>query len=287
MTPPDPSDATPFDATPSDAAPFDTSLFDPTLNDDYMPSRRVPDADALVAAWARDSAAARQAFAPLELAYGAGEHERLDVFSPEGAARATLLFIHGGYWQAFYKASFSYLAPPLLAAGLRVAVISYDLAPAVTLGHIVGQARRATAFVAGQFAGPLVVAGHSAGGHLAAMIHATDWAAEGLPGVTLAGGIGISGLYDLRPLRRTELQPALRLSPEVARALSPACLTPTSAAPFIAAVGADESGAFLGQSLTLARAWPGVVRGVRQLPGRHHFDAPDELPALARALLGE
>ncbi|MBB6015235.1 alpha/beta hydrolase [Deinococcus radiopugnans] len=262
-------------------------LFDAATNDAYMPSRRVPDADALVAAWARNSAAVREACAPQQLAYGAGEHERLDVFSPEGAVRATLLFIHGGYWQAFYKDTFSYLAPPLLGAGLRVAIISYDLTPAVTLSRIVDQARRATAFVAAQFAGPLVVAGHSAGGHLAAMIHATDWAAEGLPGVTLAGGVGISGLYDLGPLRRTELQPALQLSEKEARALSPAFLHPTSAAPFIAAVGADESAAFLGQSLALAQAWPGVVGGVRQLPGRHHFDAPDELPRLALELLGQ
>ncbi|QFP75221.1 alpha/beta hydrolase [Deinococcus sp. AJ005] len=261
------------------------NLFDTATNDEYMPSRRVPDADAIVAAWVRKSATVREIFPPVELAYGTGEHERLDVFEPEEKTRATLMFIHGGYWQAFYKDTFSYLAPPLLEAGIRVAVMSYDLTPAVTLAQIVAQARQATAFLASQFPGPLVVAGHSAGGHLAAMIHATDWAAEGFPDVKLTGGIGISGLYDLGPLRRTELQPDLRLSEEEAHALSPAFLHPTSAAPFLVAVGADESDSFVWQSRQLADAWPGVNSGVRLLLGRHHFDAPEDLLALALELL--
>jgi arylformamidase len=261
------------------------NLFDAAINEGYMPSRRVPDANAIVAAWERDSAAVREECPPDELAYGAGEHERLDVFAAKGAARATLLFIHGGYWQAFYKDTFSYLAPPLLEAGLRVAVMSYDLTPGVTLARIVDQTRRATALVAAGFPGPLIVAGHSAGAHLAAMVHATDWTAEGLPELTLTGGIGISGLYDLGPLRRTELQPALQLSVEEARALSPAFLPPMSAAPFTVAVGADESPSFLWQSQQLADAWPGVTGSVRLLPGRHHFDAPNELGALALEML--
>ncbi|MFK7602875.1 alpha/beta hydrolase [Deinococcus sp. SM5_A1] len=260
-------------------------LFDEAINKDYMPSRRVPDADAIVAAWVRDSAAVRETFPPVELAYGAGEHERLDVFKPDPEARATLLFIHGGYWQAFYKETFSYLAPPLLEAGIRVAVMSYHLTPAVTLAQIVTQARQATAFTATQFPGPLIVAGHSAGGHLAAMIHATDWAAQGLPDVKLTGGIGISGVYELGPLRRTELQPALQLSAQQAHTLSPAFLQPISAAPFLVAVGADESDSFVWQSQQLADAWPGVASQVRLLPGRHHFGAPDDLLNLALELL--
>lgn len=260
-------------------------LFDAALNHEYMPSRRVPDANDIVEAWQRDSALARVNCPPTELAYGAGEHERLDVFAPQERARATLLFIHGGYWQAFYKDTFSYLAPPLVAAGIRVAVMSYDLTPHVSLAHVVDQARRATAAVATQFPGPLIVAGHSAGAHLAAMVHATDWAAGGLSPVRLTGGLGISGLYDLGPLRRTELQPALQLSEAEARALSPAFLSPTSAAPFIVAVGAEESPAFLWQSQQLPSAWPGVASSVRRLPKRHHFNAPDDLLPLALDLL--
>ncbi|MDV6375440.1 alpha/beta hydrolase [Deinococcus arenicola] len=260
-------------------------LFNAAINDDYMPSRRVLDWKEQVDSWTRDSAAAREAYPPLELAYGEGEHERLDVFEGVAETRATLLFIHGGYWQAFYKDTFSYLAPPLLDAGFRVAVMSYDLNPAVTLAQIVAQARQATAFVATQFPGPLIVAGHSAGAHLAAMLHATDWAAEGLPEVELTGSIGISGLYDLGPLRHTELQPGLQLSEAEARALSPAFLSPTSAAPFIVAVGGEESQSFLWQSQQLAGAWAGVASPVQLLPGRHHFNAPDEVLGLALGLL--
>lgn len=262
-----------------------TEPFDAAINTEYMPSQRVPNARSYFEAWARNSAAARETYPPTELAYGAGEHERLDLFGPEGAARATLLFIHGGYWRAFYKDSFSAVAPPLLAEGLRVAVMSYDLAPAVTLRQIVRQAREAASFLSAYSPGPLLVAGHSAGGHLAAMIHCADWAAEGLPAPDLAGGVGISGLYDLLPLRHTELQPDLQLSEEEARALSPVTHPPTTSAPFLVAVGALESGAFHEQSEALARAWPGVASPPRALPERHHFDAPDDLPALVLPLL--
>lgn len=267
-----------------------TRLFDPALNAEYMPSTRVPDAHAYFGAWARDSAAVRRWCPPQDLAYGPGPRERLDVFhaGPLGphSARGTALFIHGGYWLAFSRADFSVVAPPLLTLGLRVAVMSYDLAPGASLRRIVRQAREAAAFLGARFGGPLYVAGHSAGAHLAAMIHCADWAAEGLRAPPLAGGIGISGLYDLAPLRRTELQPDLRLSVPGARALSPLSYLPTARAPFVLAVGERESGAFHAQSAALARAWAGTAAPVpRRLPGRHHFDAPDDLAALLRPLL--
>ena len=148
-------------------------------------------------------------------------------------ARATLLFIHGGYWKAFYKDNFSYVAAPLLREGVRVAVMSYDLAPGVTLRQIVRQAREAASLVSQSYPGPLFVSGHSAGGHLTAMIHCADWHAEHLRAPHLAGSIGISGLYDLQPLRHTELQPDLNLSEDEARDLSPVHHRPTSPAPFI------------------------------------------------------
>lgn len=260
------------------------SLFDAAINTEYMPSQRVPNASEYFEAWAHNSAALRELSPPHELAYGSGEHERLDVFGPVGAARATFLFIHGGYWQAFYKEHFSYVAAPLLPAGFRVAVMSYDLAPRVTLRQIVRQARQAASFVSQQYPGPLYVCGHSAGGHLSAMIHCADWSAEHLPAPQLAGSIGISGLYDLLPLRHTELQPDLNLGEAEALALSPVRHQPTSPSPFIVAVGALESRAFYAQSAQLAAAWPGVATPTQALPGRHHFDAPDDLPQLLSLL---
>lgn len=260
-------------------------LFDEAVNTDYMPSRRVPDAERYFSAWTRESATFRQLWPPETLRYGPGEHATLDLFTPPGEVRGTLLFIHGGYWLAFYKEDFSLVAPPLLRLGLRVAVMSYALAPAVTLREIVRQAREAAAFLGERSGGPLFVAGHSAGGHLAAMIHCTDWAAEGLCAPPLAASVGVSGLYDLAPLRRTELQPDLRLSEDEAAALSSVHRPPTCAAPFVLAVGEGESAAFHAQSAALTRAWPGVASEPRVLPGRHHFDAPDELAALVLPLL--
>ena len=119
------------------------ALFDPAVNAEYMPSQRVPDAKAYFTAWTERSAQVRRQHPPRLLRYGPGPHEVMDVFGPSGQAAGTLLFIHGGYWLAFYKDDFSYVAPPLLALGWRVAVMSYDLAPAVTLRQIVGQARAA------------------------------------------------------------------------------------------------------------------------------------------------
>lgn len=260
-------------------------LFDPAVNAEYMPSRRVPNARDYFAAWTERSAEVRRQHPPRELRYGPGEHETMDLFGPSGSAAGTLLFIHGGYWVAFSKDDFSFVAPPLLALGWRVAVMSYDLVPAVPLRHIVGQARAAASALGQAYPGPLVVAGHSAGGHLTAMLHSTDWAAEGLPAPLLTASVGISGLYDLAPLRQTELQADLRLSEEEARALSPLCAQPTTAAPFLAAVGALESGSFQQQSRRLAELWP-RTRLLEQ-PGRHHFDAPDDLAGLLGEVLNE
>ena len=262
----------------------DSPLFDPQINTEYMPSQRVPDAASYWEAWGPRSAAVRAEYPPQELSYGTGPRERLDVFEPTGTARATLLFIHGGYWVAFDKEDFSYVAPPLLGAGVRVAVVSYDLAPAVSLRQMVRQVRQAASFVSQRF-GPLLVAGHSAGGHLAAMTHCTDWAAEGLPAPQLVGGIGISGLYDLGPLRHTEVQADLQLSAAEARALSPVHHAPSTGAPFVAALGELESAAFYWQADQLAAAWRGVASAPLPLPQRHHFDAPEDLLGLTLPLL--
>lgn len=262
-----------------------TELFDTEVNSEYMPSQSVPNAKEYFAAWARDSAALREQHPPKELPYGHGEHQQIDVFGPAGESRATLLFIHGGYWKAFYKEHFSYVAAPLLRQGIRVAVMSYDLAPGVTLRQIVRQAREAASLVSQTYAGPLFMSGHSAGGHLTAMIHCTDWAAENLPEPRLAGSIGISGLYDLKPLRHTELQADLNLSEEEAHDLSPINKQPTSQAPFIVAVGELESRAFHEQSHQISTAWPGIASPPYDLPGRHHFDAPDDLLILLQPIL--
>ncbi|HEX5968017.1 MAG TPA: alpha/beta hydrolase [Intrasporangium sp.] len=256
------------------------------LDLEYLPGLTVPNATELFDEWARRSAEVRAAMPPAELAYGAGVHEVMDVFSPAaGPARATVLFIHGGYWRAFYKDHFSYLAPALVEAGHRLAVVSYDLAPSVHVTDIVSQVRDAVLHLSRRFAEPLVVTGHSAGGHLAAIVHSTDWATLGADPPRIAAAVGISGLYDLEPLTRTSLQPVVDLTPLEVSALSPARRRPTTDVPFLVALGALESPAFHAQSRDLVAAWPGVAMGPLAVEGCHHFDVCDELlPLTERAL---
>lgn len=255
-------------------------LVDPQADRLYLPTLTVPGAQKIFDSWLDDSAVVRQAHPPIELAYGSGTHETIDVFSAEDS-RATVLFIHGGYWRAFYKEHFSYLAPPLMADGVRLAVMSYDLCPTVTLTTIVSQVRRAALAVARSFAEPLLVAGNSAGGHLTAMLHSTDWEEFGQnPGIRAS--IDFSGLHELDPLRSTSLQESLRLSDAEVAELSPARRKPSTDAPLFACVGALESEAFHWQAELLADHWGEVVIGPESLPGHHHFSVTDELPKFVR-----
>jgi arylformamidase len=256
------------------------------LDLEYLPGLTVPNATELFDDWARRSAEVRAAIPPAELAYAQGVHEVMDVFSPAGGpVRATVLFIHGGYWRAFYKDHFSYLAPGLVEAGFRLAVVSYDLAPSVHVTNIVGQVRGAVLHLSRRFAEPLVVTGHSAGGHLAAIVHSTDWRTLGADPPRITAAVGISGLYDLEPLTRTSLQPVVDLTPLEVSALSPVRRRPTTEAPFLVALGALESPAFHDQSRALVGAWPGVAMGPMAVEGRHHFDVCDDLlPLTERAL---
>src|SRR5271170_6379062 len=187
-----------------------------TVEREYNLRQAFPDHPQWFARWADDSAAARQRLvAHLDLRYGSGPKQTLDVFPSENA-RGALLFIHGGYWRALDKSEHSFVAPPLVAQGISVAVINYDLCPQVRIGDIVEQCREAVAWLhreGARFGVPaqrLVVAGHSAGGHLAAMLLATDWRARGLPGA-VAGAVAISGVFDLEPLLQVSFNTDLQL----------------------------------------------------------------------------
>ncbi len=144
-----------------------------------------PDHPEWIARWAADSGRARSALRSVrDLRYGAGPKQTIDLFPVENA-RGALLFIHGGYWRGLDKDEHSFIAPPFVAAGIGVAVANYDLCPAVRVGDIVEQCREAVDWLVreggrhGVPARRMVVAGHSAGGHLTAMMFATDWKARG------------------------------------------------------------------------------------------------------------
>jgi arylformamidase len=242
------------------------------LEAEYNTRARVPEHPAHIAGWQRDAAAWRQACprAELDLAYGPWPRERLDLFHPAPAGEAPLaLFIHGGYWQALDRSFASHCARGLNRRGIAVAVPSYDLCPAVPLETIVAQMRAACRFLWQRTGRRILATGHSAGGHLAAMLLATDWPAcdPALPAGLVHAALPISGVFELEPLLATSIGAGLRLTPAEARALSPRWL-PSPGRPLHCVVGGAESGEFLRQSRDMAAAWGGSFAA---LPGADHF----------------
>lgn len=257
----------------------------------YNARASTPGYAAIFARWASDSAACRtralqEGAARLDIAYGQDESERLDLFLPPGNPKGTLMYIHGGYWHSLDKSDASLVAPEFNKAGYAVAVVNYALCPAVTIEHIVGQVRAAAAWLyanASEWRAPahsLYACGHSAGGQLAAMLLATNWQRvhPALPARTVEGGIGISGLYDLRPLLRVpSLMKMVSLDNERAVKLSPALTQPSSSAPFLTATGTQENAGFLAQAAIVRRAWPSNHSRQIDCAGCNHFTILDEL----------
>jgi arylformamidase len=267
---------------------------------EYNNRAAVPDHPQWLAKYTELSAAACARLRPKrDLRYGPGPMETLDLFLPAGPARATFVFIHGGYWRALDKSDFSLIAETFVAHGIAVAVVNYDLCPQVSIATIVDECRRAMAWVvrdgAAQGANTerIVVGGHSAGGHLAAMLLTTDWAAFGLAHDPVAGAVSLSGVHDLAPLLLYSFNADFRLDAGEAARLSPVNLIPRSRAPLVIAVGADETSEFLRQSRILWDRWPANrsagMGAPLFVPARHHFsvvvDYTDEASELTRATL--
>lgn len=238
---------------------------------DYANGAFIPGADGFVPRWQAAASAFRAAHgarARLDLAYGPGARQRFDLFLPEGAARGLMVFVHGGYWLAFGREDWSHLAAGAQARGWACAMPSYTLAPEVRIATMVDEIRAAVSAAAAMVAGPVVVTGHSAGGHLAARM-----AGAGGPD-RLARVVPISPLADLRPLMATEMNDALRLDAAEALAESPAFQPPRPGIGAHVWVGGQERPAFLWQARVLSEEWacPWTVD-----PGRHHFDVIDGL----------
>ncbi|MGQ0611389.1 MAG: alpha/beta hydrolase [Paracoccaceae bacterium] len=242
------------------------------LSRDYANGAFIPGAEAFPARWLRAAAAFRTALgarAEVDLAYGPAERQRFDLFRPEGAARGLMVFVHGGYWLAFGRESWSHLAAGALARGWAVAMPSYTLAPQARIGAITGEVAAAVRAAAGLVPGPVVVTGHSAGGHLAARMGCGD---IDLPRVVRV--VPISPLADLAPLMQTGMNAELKIDAAEAAAESPARLPLRAGCAAHPWVGGQERPAFLWQARTLSEAWacPWTVA-----PGRHHFDVIDDL----------
>jgi len=264
------------------------SPLDPaTLDDEYLPRRRVPDFERFFERWARDSAIAREREARrLDVPYGESAAETLDVFPAARDGAPVLVFVHGGYWRAFDKRDFSWIAPAFTREGAMVVVPNYALVPSVTMDALVLQVAHAVAWtwryaaLYGGDPGRVVVAGHSAGGHLTAMMASCRWPqlAPDLPAGVVAGGLAISGLFDLDPLARAPfLRDDIRLDAAGVRRLSP-CRFPPPPVPVYATVGGAESDEFHRQARVLRDEWgESAVPVCEAIPDRNHFDILDDL----------
>jgi arylformamidase len=242
---------------------------------EYGNRARVPESPMLMAGWARDAAAYRELHKPRVISYGSGARNSLDFFAGDGQG-PIVVFIHGGYWQALDGSSFSHCARGLNTHGIDVAVPSYDLCPQVSVDTIIGQMRDATRELA-QLGRPLVISGHSAGGHLAACMLATEWTSidASLPKQVVIAVYSISGLFDLVPLVETSLNKALQFNPASAKAASPLFWSPPGHGSLDAVVGGEESAEYFRQSRLITEAWAAAGRPVRYgtLAGANHFTA--------------
>jgi arylformamidase len=271
----------------------------------YNNRARVADAPVYLARWPAESAKARLwARSELDVPYGDGPAETLDVFpAAQQPGAPVLVFIHGGYWRALDKSDFSFVAPAFAQAGACVVIPNYALAPAVTVPQITMQMVRAVAWTfrhSARFGGDpsrIVVAGHSAGGQLAAMMLACEWQRfdAALPKDVVGGALAISALHDLEPIRRTPfLQQDLRLTPQQVAQASPARLPAPAHGTLYSVVGGDESEEYIRQNRLIQQRWgPERVPVCEPVLGRNHFsvldalvDPRERLHGLARALLG-
>jgi len=259
-----------------------------TLDAAYNNSVAVAESDRYLADWLRRSEALRTRMPDhLNLIYGDAPRTRLDFFATNRAGAATLLFFHGGYWQRNTKEGFSFAAEGPLAHGFHVAVAGYTLAPEATMDGIVREARTALYWLhehlptLGGDPARLYVSGWSAGGHLAAML---------MDEPLVAGGLAISGLFDLEPIRLCYLNEKLGLDAEEARRNSPLLNLPARTAKLIVAYGADELPELKRQSREFAAAWSGrgLPGEIIEVAGCHHYVVLEQLAhpdgLLAKAL---
>ena len=246
----------------------------------YNVRARHADAPALMAGWQRHASSARETLEYYaDERFGETAHELIDVFPAARSNAPAVMFIHGGYWQAGDKHDVSFVAPLLVRGGITVAINNYALAPDAPLDTMVAQTRNALHWLhrhADRFgidASRLYVMGHSAGGHLAAMMLTTHGAVHGVA-APVRGAIALSGLFDLAPLVDTSINRALGLDEANAKRLSPARLARHSISPIYTLVGEDETRGFHEQRMLLSRQWQGVHH-LAPVPGRHHYDILD------------
>ncbi len=271
-----------------EATPLAKPAFDPDwLDAQYNNRARIPEHPSILRYWADASAAAfERPDWVLDVAYGEHDSERLDIL-PARSGAPVFVYIHGGYWRALDKRDHAFVAPPLHAAGAMVVQLNYALCPAVGIEHIVLQMVQALAWIYrnaeahGGDCERIVVAGHSAGGHLATMLLACDWraVAADLPRDLVKSALSISGVYELEPLRHAPFLAAdIGLTEASALRLSPLRMRAPASGSLVTIVGGDESEEFLRQADAISAAWgPDVVVANERVAGKNHMNVLNDL----------
>jgi len=252
---------------------------------EYNNRARVPEHAEIFARWTREGEAYRAAArdAQIGLKYGPSPRQTIDLFPAKGDGADTplVLFIHGGWWRSLAPDQFSQMAKGPNAQGVTVAVVGYDLCPQVSIAAIIDEMRAACLYLWKKRHQRIVVAGHSAGGHLAACMLATDWKTldPTAPADLVPAAYSISGVFDLAPLTQISVNSDLKLTEKSAHDCSPLTWQVPAGRVLDAVVGGIESNEFLRQSKTIAEAWRQgmAVTRYEAMPGKNHFDVIDAL----------
>ncbi len=266
-----------------------TSYSNEELEAQYNNRLRVPEFAQRLEQWLQRSSQQQSlSECRLDLAYGPGLRDRFDFYACGERHGPLLIYIHGGYWQAGDKSQYGFISEGPRASGFNVAILNYDLCPQVNFEDIPKQLTQALIHLFSQAEElgfdqeQIILSGHSAGGHLTALLLAADFSQHGsqLPASLFKAGISISGVFDLIPLIPTSINTALGLDENRARSLSPIHMQPASTAPLLAAVGGDESEEFLRQSEAMSAAWNhnGRMQGqYLEIADCNHFTIVEQL----------
>lgn len=250
----------------------------------YNNRHHVPDFETYLKKWEILSREAEKKHPVIkEIPYGNLHREFLDVFPAPNPGSKTLIFIHGGYWRTFDKSSFYFVADAFAKYGITTVLINYPLAPSASMDQIVASCREALRFVQEnlvQFNGDpkqVYVTGHSAGGHLAAMLIAAKGAQSDQ--TVIHGICAISGLFNLIPIQLSNLNDSLLMDKAMALRNSPTQLIPAGKVEVILAAGTAETEEFKQQSLELFTNWTNKTNAIQllSLPGLNHFSILDKL----------
>lgn len=250
----------------------------------YANAVNIPGGDRWPAAWVEPAKNFRERLkaagrAKLDIAYGERPRNRFDLFLPEGTPKGLVVYIHGGWWKAFDKSVWSHLAAGSVETGYAVAMPSYTLCPEVRIREITREAAKAIEAAAAMVDGPIMLTGHSAGGHLATRMVTTTSPLSSAVAGRVRHVLSIAGLHDLRTVMQIPTYSDLNVDEAEALAESPALLRPMDGARVTCWVGAAERSEFIRQNALLANIWKGLgaLTACVEEPDRHHFNVIDGL----------